>query len=172
MLTKYVNFRRTIILFTSLFFVGGCNATDSSEHLLLDEKVDNFIIHLLARDEEYIVKNYLDSSPTFSNNGRLTKAVASFLYESDSSIGKKSIQDVTSKREFSKKIIWQNKQTFTVIVTDKGDFNNLSNLTFLESEWMKKYFACEFVVKDDSILLYQNVCFAETGGPFPRDYDF
>lgn len=171
MLTTYIGFRNVIILATALIFGGGCDSVDMQGEETLDEKVSEFVINLLSRNEVFIVENYLESSPSFSENNHFTKDVAKFLYESNSESGTSSVLDIVTENNFAIKILWQSEIIFTAIVVSRDNFKELNDLNFLQHEWMRKYFACEFIVKDDAVLLYQNVCFAETGGPFPLDDD-
>lgn len=41
---------------------------------------------------------------------------------------------------------------------------------FYYDQWMRKYFACRFAKIEDRWQLSTNICFAESGGPFPEDY--
>jgi hypothetical protein len=155
----------------SLFILSGCEAQSASQSVVIQAKVDEFILDLLDRNEEKLVKKYLESSPNFSLNGKLTKDIANFLYNTDSKSGMQSVLNIVSKNNFRAKIIWQKEDKFTVVVIDESKYDKLNELSFLENEWMKQYFACEFILRGDLILLYQNVCFAETDGPFPVDDD-
>ena len=170
MLAKHFSLNKTFALFLTLF-VCACQATDSKQDSALQGKMDQFVVALLDRNEEYLVEKYLKSSPTFSSNGKFTKEIAYFLYGKDDKSGKKSVLDLFSRDNFKTKIIWQKDNVFTLIVVHEKDYNKLDDLRFLEQEWMKQFLACEFILKDGNIVLYQNVCFAETGGPFPVDYD-
>lgn len=146
------------------------SAVKSHEPVVLRE-VNEFVLALLGRDEEHVVKEYLRSSPTFSVDGKFTRNISNFLYEQDAGSGKKSILDFVSKVNFRTKLIWQSNRVFTLIITSEEHYGQLNELSFLQNQWMKKYLACEFVLVEERIELFQSVCFAETGGPFSPDYE-
>jgi len=171
MLEKYFSLNKTFAFFLTLFFVHSCQALDSKQNNALQGDMNQFVLAMLDRNEEYLVEEYLKSSPTFSSNEKFTKEIAYFLYGRDAKSGKKSVLDFFSRDNFKTKIIWQKDNVFTLIVVHEKNYNKLDELSFLQQEWMKQFLACEFVLKDEGIVLYQNVCFAETDGPFPVDYE-
>lgn len=90
-----------------------------------------------------------------------------FLYKHDTKKAKKSINEIISKEDFVKKIVWQDDNIFTLMVfTSKNKSNVDSDIEFLKDKWMKEYIACEFIIKDGNLFLHQNFCFFETDGPF------
>lgn len=171
MLAKYFSLSKKSVFLLTLIFVCSCQVIDAKKNDAIQGEMNQFILALLDKNEEYLVEKYLNSSPTFSSNGKFTKEIVYFLYGKDDKSEKKSVLDLFSKDNFKTKIIWQNDKVFTLIVVHETNYDKLDDLGFLQQEWMRKYLACEFISKNEGIVFYQNVCFAETGGPFPIDYD-
>jgi hypothetical protein len=151
--------------------MAACASDETSLNESLEEEIHVFVEALLNKKEDKLVVEYLDNSKSFTNEGKLNSDIYSFLYNSNRSIGKKSVLDIASSVDYKFKVIWQSESIFTLLITKSKYYSGFDNVEFLENKWMDEYIACEFILKDSRILLYQNVCFAETGGPFPVDYD-
>ena len=163
---KYLG--KTIVLITCIFHVA-CTANGNA----VDElKVEEFLTYLLGQNEEVLVEKYADNSPSFSVDDKLNEEISNFLYEprSENSQDKSVLQLTIGGRPLFK-IVPQDHGVLTILFFNAGDEHNLEKLAFLQNEWMKRYFACEFEVVDGELHFYQNICFAETDGPFPPDFD-
>lgn len=126
-----------------------------------------FLTSLLDKDEKEIIE-YMGSSKIFLTDGKINEDIQYFLYEEkNDSDGWKSITEISRLDALSIKIIEQEKNVITVLFYPKKFEASLMNISFLQNEWMKKYFSCEFEVINNKWEFYQSFCFAETDGPFP-----
>lgn len=162
--------RLLTICTTALIF--SCSAAVSDSSLDLDKEIDTFVKVLVEKDEAKLVTDYLTSSASFSKEGKLNSEIYDFLYKADANGKKKSVNEIVSLGDYKTKVIWQKNNVFTLLIAKAIDFKSLETLEFLENSWMINYISCEFVIKSGKLTFYQNVCFAETGGPFPTDVDF
>jgi hypothetical protein len=67
-------------------------------------------------------------------------------------------------------IVYQSDVQFLALYVPKSSMKSVKSDEFLQTQWMKKYFACQFKKTAGSWKLYMNFCFAETDGPYPSDY--
>lgn len=162
------------LVFCGLFFtfISACSSAYTGEKNDGEVDLSEFITALISKDQEKISEKYLNNSRSFTQHGRLNDEIFDFLYIPDEAANKKSINQIIKHNNYSLKIIWQNSSVFTVLLTSLENERNLSDIEFLKSQWMVGYIACEFEQKDGKLYLYQNVCFAETDGPFPQPYEF
>ncbi|MDH5434805.1 MAG: hypothetical protein OEY19_12750 [Gammaproteobacteria bacterium] len=128
-----------------------------------DENAKTFLSILLNKDEKGIIQ-YMGKSDVFLTNGKINEDIMDFLYKSEQAW--KSVNDIAAIDKLNFKIIPQESEVVTVIYYPEKFKNKIEDIQFLEKEWMEKYFACEFEEIDGKWTFYQNVCFAETGGPF------
>lgn len=120
---------------------------------------------LLTRDYD-VLRDFSGVGDTvFFDGDKLDKDIYDFLYTERSSIDGGSIIKI-SKSPLITRIIPQKNGVFTAIYIQRKYQEQWKDQYFLESQWMKSYFACEFIWNGERYLLYQNFCFAETGGPF------
>jgi hypothetical protein len=169
MLSKIFSIFLSLLTIVLIF---SCNATTSNSKQNLDAKIYTFVKALVEKDEAKLVTYYLASSNTFSKNGKLNPDIYNFLYKSGDNSKQKAVNDIVAINDFKTKIIWQKADVFTLLIAKSKDIEKFESLNFLENYWMISYIACEFIVVDGKLEFYQNVCFAETGGPFPTDYEF
>jgi len=126
-----------------------------------------FLKALLARDERALYAY----GPGFFISGKLPPATIEFLYKSDPKRGYRSVTDIAADGPLVTTIVPQaDKNVVMVIYVPMKYKAGLKSTKFLESEWMKKYFACWFDTTDSQWRLYYNFCFDETDGPYPGDY--
>ena len=147
-------------------------STAKEPRLILGEEIGRFIKALVEKNETVLVKEYLESSENFTHQGRLNDNIYRFLYYGNTVLKTKPVGEIFSLDDYRVKIIWQNDAIITLLISSANNFPHLEGVGFLEKRWMKDYVACEFIIKDDKLVFYQNVCFAETGGPFHAEYDF
>ena len=154
----------------------GFGLPDEKNHAFSDESVIGdvrkarvFLEHLLARDEESIVK-YLGKSRAFHSGDKLNQEIYDFLYRRKMGEEWKSVLEIASLGSLGIKIVPQGSNVITVLYFPTRFQTEIEDERFLVNEWMKKYFACEFEAVGDGWEFYQNVCFAETDGPFPPEY--
>ena len=60
--------------------------------------------------------------------------------------------------------------TYLVIYMPKSQVSVMDSPGFLENQWMKKYFACEFGEVEGVWKLVKNLCFYGSGGPYQEPY--
>lgn len=138
----------------------------------MNAEVRNFVDALIRKDETELSARYLNHASSFTENGKLNRDIYDFLFTSDPGTGKQSVQEIIGSGEYVLKVIPQSSAVYTVLIAPVRNKEKLNNLSFLRSAWMVEYVACEFEVSRGKIFLYQNVCFAETGGPFPHESVF
>lgn len=161
------NFRMKILLlivtlFCSFSASGLANAKAKDSNVGLEAK--KFLVHLLTKNEKKLIE-YEEGQKIFSSEGKINGDIYDFLYTS--SANSKSVVEIAKMDKISIKVIKQKENVVTVLFYPKKFHRAINNdVTFLENEWMKKYFACEFVIRNGELKFYYNFCFAETGGPF------
>lgn len=160
------NFKMKILLMLTLFFLfnvfgfANAKAKDSKESV----EAKKFLVHLLTKNEMKLIE-YEDGQKIFSSEGKLNEDIYDFLYTSTTN--SKSVVEIAKIDKILIKVIKQKESIITVLFYPKKFHWAINNdVNFLENEWMKKYFACEFVNRNGELKLYYNFCFAETGGPF------
>lgn len=135
----------------------------------INAEARDFVDALIRKDEAELSARYLNNAPSFTKHGKLNRDIYDFLFTSDPNTGKQSVQEIIGSGEYVLKIIPQSSAVYTVLIAPVRNKERLNNLSFLRSAWMVEYIACEFEVSRGKISLYQNVCFAETDGPFPYE---
>ncbi len=131
-------------------------------------EVNKFLGYLISRNEAKLAE-FEDGNPIFSSNGKLNNDIYNFLYKPNSP--SKSTIEITKLDRLKIKIVKQSDNVITVLFYPKKYHWSINrDPAFLERQWMKKYFACEFKVLGDKLKLFHNFCFAETDGPFPATY--
>lgn len=148
-----------------------CSGEKSHPGLKLSYEINTFVKALIEKDESLLVSDYLEKSKSFSTESKLNTDIYNFLYMSDQKNGKKAVTEIVSIINYKTKVVWQSYDVLTLLITNSINYSQFSSVKFLEESWMKEYIACEFIIKENKLVFYQNVCFAETGGPFSKDYD-
>lgn len=164
-------FKNIVILSLSLCIAASSLAKGSECNQRLVDETRNFALHLLDRNEHVLVKKYASSAPSFTTDGKLNQDIHDFLYNQHASEGWSSVQDIVTPEDMAIKLISQKGNVVTALFFKEQYEEDANDIEFLRNEWMKKYFACEFEVVGDNLFFYQNICFAETDGPFPPEYD-
>jgi hypothetical protein len=144
--------------------------SSASQPVTRDDVASSFIEALLRKDYAALRPYAGGDGSGFFVGERLDPEIESFLYQDDPASGTRSASQIVGAEGYRFKIIPQEDQVFTVLYVRSEDFPNLESAEFLEAEWMKRYFACEFIADGARYRLHQNFCFAETDGPFPGDY--
>jgi hypothetical protein len=123
-----------------------------------------FLRALLAQDE-HSLRAY-DGNVFFNSEGLLPE-IKDFLYKSKGEW--RSVIEISGLGELRPIIVPQKSGAIIVLYVPSVYESQVSNAAFLSAEWMKKYFACQFVVQNNGWKLYENFCFAETDGPYPAE---
>ena len=125
---------------------------------------EKFLGALLAQDQEAL--RAYDGSVFFDSNG-IRPEIRDFLYESKGEW--RSIIEISRLGEIRPVVVPQGNGTIIVLYVPSIYESEVSNAGFLSEQWMKKYFACHFILEGSHWMLYENFCFAETDGPYPPD---
>lgn len=127
-----------------------------------------FLKYVLEKNERELIK-FAEPSGRYFKGTRLKGEIFTFLYSSQGQW--RSVNDIAKMGKLLVKIVKQDDGRIIVIYYPQKYYLPVNaDVRFLESEWMRKYFACEFEVRDRRLLLGENFCFAETDGPFPPEY--
>lgn len=157
---KMKTFLLILTLFCSFSVAGLAKAKESKVNV----EAKKFLVHLLAKNEMKLI-GYEEGKKIFSSDGKINKDIYDFLYTSTTN--SKSVVEIAKMDKILIKVIKQKGNVVTILFYPKKFHQAINNdVTFLENEWMKKYFACEFVIRNGELKLYYNFCFAETDGPF------
>lgn len=173
----------TIVVMLTAAMVAGCNsplgATEESTTveqlsnskavtLTEENKVATELLRALL-DRDFVAVEKFTGEPKlyFSSPGQLDEPFRKFLYEGNA---KHLLGRERNVENFAIKIIPQEQGVFTILYTDRKLKGKLSDLKFLGTQWMKAYFACELrALPDGRFIFHENLCFAETDGPFPPE---
>jgi hypothetical protein len=99
-----------------------------------------FLKALLARDE----RSLRPYGPGFFENGKLNQTTRGFLYTPDPAHKKHSVNQIAADGDLQIVLLHQKAKIVTVIYVPKKYKPGLKKQSFLEDEWMNKYFVCEF----------------------------
>lgn len=157
-------------LLTLLLLLSSCSWTVKKD-ISLKEKVNEFLTILIQKDEQTLVSKYASGSASFSQNGKLNPDIYRFLYENKDE-NYRPVTNIVDQDDYYIKVIPQANGSYIALFTKNKYKEQASSTYFLENEWMKKYFACEFELVEGELSFKHNICFAETGGPFQSEYDF
>lgn len=155
-------------IFMLMLISSSCSLADESD-AYLKGKARDFLTALLSIDEETLATKYASNSKSFTKEGKLNREIYSFLYD-DKDGEYLPVTKIVSSSDAYIKVIPQGQERYIALFMREKLRENASSISFLENEWMKKYFACEFELANGELTFYQNICFAESGGPFPPDY--
>lgn len=151
-----------LAVFLIFFLFGsasGSNRTDQAE-------AQKFLSALLSKDERKLIV-FEGDEQAFSDGTRLNRDIYDFLYRQGSKT--KSVLDIARMGRISIKILQQPDNSFIAVFYPHSFKRRVdTSVTFLETQWMEKYFACAFRWSNGRLVLHQNFCFAETDGPFPE----
>ena len=155
-------------IFLTLFFVFSCSSV-ADQKKVVEKKSVEFLSSLLLKDEKVLASKYATGSRTFTQDNKLNPEIFSFLY-GEKLDGFFNVTSIVDTGDLHIEVVPQRDERYIVLFTKLKYKDDISNMSFLENQWMKKYFACEFELINDELVFYSNICFAETGGPFPSDY--
>ncbi|GAA0586307.1 hypothetical protein [Rhizomicrobium electricum] len=124
-----------------------------------------FLTALLSRDE----RTLRSFGAAFFEGGKLDKETNDFLYKADPKHKKRSIAQIAADGDLEIVLVRQRAGIVTVIYVPKQYRAGAMKMSFLEQEWMNKYFACEFDTTKPHWVLHYNFCFSETDGPYPAE---
>ncbi|WMW78917.1 hypothetical protein RF679_09580 [Undibacterium cyanobacteriorum] len=157
------------ISFFTLVFTNSAEAKANERNL--HAQVNQFLVYLLTKNEGKLAA-YEVGERTFSSKGKLDSEIYDFLYKSEPAPSEwKSIIEIAKMDKLQVKLIKQDDGSiFVLFFPEKYRRSVNSDVTFLEEQWMKKYFACQFDLHGGKIKLKYNFCFADTDGPFAPEY--
>lgn len=138
------------------------------------DKAEQRLIDAIRSHEEGAILELLDEPTSFMIGPQLRPEIAQFLWNSDTphSSGR-TIQSVAALIRASPVMTVRTEQTdgSIIVIFIPERFTTLAQTSnFYRQQWMKKYFSCRFKLIGDLWKIIENVCFAETDGPFPPDY--
>lgn len=135
---------------------------------LSDKKqAEVFLGYLLQNDQEKLL-SYTQDPALYATDGKLHQQINDFLYLSRN--GMRAVIDIARMGDLKTRLVYQPDNRITVIYVPSRYEAELSKEEFLQAEWMRKYFACEFYAHEGGWKLANNFCFAETDGPFHPEY--
>jgi len=153
-----------LAVFLNFALFGSASGSDRA----VQAEAQKFLTALLSKDERALIA-FEGDEEVFSDGVHLNEDIVDFLYgrKGDKT---KSLLDIARMGKISIKVIQQPDNYFIVLFyphkfKKRVDFS----VTFIETQWMKKYFACAFRWANGQLVLHHNFCFAETDGPFPED---
>ena len=171
---KGLRLMRFLVSLLGLTFATSCSAADA-ELSTVSTKED-------ATSHEVVAREFLEALMTH-DVGALKSFASEFgggqQHQLDPEIEEFLFRDagdwlsVTSIAEIAPLeivIVYQNDVQFLALYVPKSSMRSVTSDEFLQTQWMKKYFACQFKKTAGSWKLYMNFCFAETDGPYPSDY--
>ncbi len=138
----------------------GKSATDSDVAV-----AKAFLAALLSRDE----RTLRSFGQGFFEGGNLDKETNDFLYKADPKHKKRSVVQIAAEGDLEVVLVRQKAGIVTVIYVPKQHRAGVKKMSFLQQEWMNKYFACEFDTTKPQWVLHYNFCFSETDGPYPAE---
>lgn len=177
--------------------IAGCANLGAETDARLDKTVEMLLEAIRARDDGAILA--LTANPQdFGENGRFHDDVARFLYNGDHIRGYspdvRSVVEIMAlgslrihilrdgggptavilppklAGEKSRVVMVETDRRATVLFVPEQFEEQLQVGSFYGERWMRDYFACEFHLIEDRWVLLYNICFAETGGPYPEPY--
>jgi hypothetical protein len=126
----------------------------------------SFLNALLAKNETRLY-SYTNSGAGFFEGKHLAKEISDFLYGDHE--GWKSVTRIAESGPLESVIVPQGNHVVIVLYVPAANRKDIGGAHFLKSQWMKKYFACQFDISNQQWKLVANFCFAETDGPYPED---
>jgi hypothetical protein len=138
----------------------------TDEHSAMQLTAERFLKALLSQDEKVLFE-YGGGGDIFFKAGKLLPAISDFLYHPDGDW--LAVTSIAELGPLEAVVVPQQDHIFVILYVPKQYRENITDSTFLSSQWMKKYFACQFVQSQSGFRLYENFCFAETDGPYAED---
>jgi hypothetical protein len=142
--------------------MAGLAGVDSEQ----ERKALTFVRALLSKDL-HSLKKYGVTDEFFMPSGKLRPEIHDFLYGKIP--GWRSAREIAEDGKLTAVVVPQDDNQVIVIYVSKERKERLKDIEFLQSEWMKQYFACQFDTREDPWKLHMNFCFAETDGPYPPE---
>jgi hypothetical protein len=166
--------RFLVVLFgLAVSLIAGCTNLETETDARLDKTIETLLEAIRARDDGAILS--LAANPRdFGKNGRLEDDVAGFLYDSGYIRGNnpdaRSVVEIMALGSLRIRIVREVGGRATVLFIPEQFEDQLQVVSFYSERWMRDYFACEFHLIEDRWVLLYNICFAESGGPYPEPY--
>jgi hypothetical protein len=115
---------------------------------------------VIARDAQ-VIESFEPSRGAYVEDGKLREEIATWMNRADAIDALGDIEVVVATQSNGRAI---------VIFVPTHLRPRVTQIEFLQSEWMTSYFACEFQLIDDAWKLRGAFCFDETDGPYPAEY--
>ncbi len=175
----------------------GCADLKTDTDARLDRTIEMLLLAIRAHDDGAILA--LTANPqNFSEGGRLKIDVAGFLYDGGHIRGyspdARSVVEIMAlgslrvhimrdeggptaivsspklPNEKARVVMVETGGRATVLFVPEQFEERLQVDSFYSERWMRDYFACEFHLIEGRWVLLYNICFAESGGPYPEPY--
>lgn len=131
------------------------------------------ILAVLKTGEPERLEHYLATRTDLLGPERLTKESREHVYDGESIRRShprlKSIVDIIALGEIEILGSWPVEGSVILSFVPRRYLRDAERPEFFTDEWMRKYFACWFKKVDGRWQLAWNICFGETGGPYPVD---
>jgi len=193
-----MRFGFSMVLFgLAVTLLAGCANPRTEADVRLDKTVETLLDAIRTRDDSAIL-SLAANPPNFGKRGRLEDDVAGFLYDGDfvrtynpdarsvveiMALGRLLIRIVREKGgptavisspklpdEKARVLMIDTGGRVTVLFIPERFEEEAQVVSFYSERWMRDYFACEFHLIDGRWVLLYNICFAESGGPYPEPY--
>jgi hypothetical protein len=122
-----------------------------------------FLVSVLSRQYE-VLKEFDPTGDTYFEHGHLREEIEKFLYEDHGAW--KSVKAIVGNDSLSFYVLPHGDGVYTVLYFPSRYRAQMKSYKFLKKNWMKRYFACQFIAKDGKWFLHENFCFFETDGPY------
>ena len=170
-----------IIVIIAVFATGGCvqhaslccRYLDQTEPVppALDNAVATLFNALEDRDKHRIL-SLMQWPDLYGTGEHLNQDIQGFLFDGESIRhfypAARSVAEILALGNIRLRIAWQDESRVIVIFHPASVTDALLNPDFWSDRWMIDVFACELHDVDGTWRMERNVCFAETGGPFPK----
>ncbi len=124
---------------------------------------------LLTRDVN-MVRQLEASAGAYVEGTSMRPEAVAFFETSSPETGRRSVQDLASLGPVSVVIAEQSPGRAFVLFIPQQFADRVGNPEFLETRWLKDYYACEFHSAPSGWKLGGSSCFEESDGPYPADY--
>lgn len=135
----------------------------------LDAVAQQLLSALLSKDADVIQR--LEPSPgAYVENDELRPEIVAFLDSSNPSTGRRSLHQLSELGNLDVVIAAQGENRAFAIYVPHRFRDRVGDPDFLETRWLRDYFACEFRATPSGWKLGGSFCFDETDGPYPGEY--
>ena len=146
-------------------------------HTSIDPNVESAGLELLSAietGEPDRLRHYLRTRTELDDEDLFQEDARNFVYDGNwlrqFSEDAKSVIEIIAEGEIELLPAPQPDGTIILVFIPARYAMDARKPEFFSDQWMRKYFACWFALTKDGWQLSTNLCFAETGGPFPVDY--